>query len=174
MRRTLIHFVLRPCFCLLPVLAAILVAAVIPYEAVNFFLGHIGPMDALILGLGIFLFTLQVGLCWRALEWKGNGFNESPDHWINHLAQAAEWFPMLGLLGTVGGILQTFSSIGPKAQPHEIINKYAPAITATGCGLYMAFINILPMWLLQTGRDLITTLGGAAPHSTTKAEDRAP
>ena len=43
-----------------------------------------------------------------------------------------------------------------------IIARYAPAITATGSGLFMAFINILPPWIVMVGRDLIATLGGGA------------
>ena len=30
-----------------------------------------------------------------------------------------------------------------------------PALTATGCGLFMALINILPLWITMIGRDLI-------------------
>ena len=89
---------------------------------------------------------------------------------MNHLAQAAEWFPLLGLLGTVGGILQTFSAIHPDIKPHDIINKYAPAITATGAGLFMAFINILPPWMVIIGRELIVTLGGGTMNKA-DAED---
>ena len=72
---------------------------------------------------------------------------------------------MLGLLGTVGGILQTFSSVTASTgiQPGEIIAKYAPAMTATGSGLFMALVNILPPWMVLLGRDLIRTLGGASP-----------
>jgi len=64
----------------------------------------------------------------------------------------------------VVAILQTFSTITPGARPDaaEIIRKYAPAITATGGGLYMAFINILPSWVANVGRDLIRMFGGAA------------
>ena len=76
--------------------------------------------------------------------------------------EAAEWFPLLGLIGTVAAILQTFGSITPGVNPtpQEIIRKYAPAITATGSGLFMALLNILPTWVVATGRDLILTLGG--------------
>ena len=79
------------------------------------------------------------------------------------LAQAAEWFPLLGLLGTVAGILQTFSSIKGQVAPELIITKYAPAITATGSGLFMALLNILPTWLVAFGRDVILSLSGDEP-----------
>jgi hypothetical protein len=65
----------------------------------------------------------------------------------------------------VGGILQTFSQIeGPTPQA-RIIQLYAPALTATGSGLFMALINILPTWVVLLGRDLIRTLGGEAEAS---------
>ena len=166
MRQFLIQFVLPSVFMLIPPLAAVLVATVIPGAAMQFFIRNIGEMDILILSLGSILFLSQMLLGWRALQWRGTGFNAGPDRWVNYLSQAAEWFPMLGLLGTVGGILQTFSAVHAKIQPHEIINNYAPAITATGCGLYMAFINILPAWIVITGREIISSLGGAEPAPT--------
>src|SRR5205085_8628319 len=120
------------------------------------------PMDWLILALGALLFVLQISLTWRALRWRGEGFDERPDHCLSHLAQAAEWFPLLGLLGTVAAILQTFSSMTGTITPQEIIRKYAPAITATGSGLFMALLNILPTWVVGIGRDLILALDGGA------------
>jgi hypothetical protein len=164
-RRLLIQLVLPFLFCLIPVLAAALVAIVIPREAMAFFLGHVGEMDVLILAIGVSLFCTQMVLCWASLQWRGTGFNEGPDVWVNNLAQAAEWFPMLGLLGTVGGILQTFASVSDTITPNVIIQKYAPAITATGCGLYMAFINILPPWIVIMGRQTIASLGGGRPSA---------
>src|SRR5207302_5161636 len=91
------------------------------------------------------------------------GFNERPDKWLTNLAQAAEWFPLLGLIGTVAGILQTFGSINGPTPPERIIMLYAPAITATGSGLFMALINILPSWVVLVGRDLILALAGGPP-----------
>src|SRR5262245_14158064 len=117
-------------------------------------------MDVLILSLGAGLFVAQMLLSWRALHWRGTSFDERPDPWLSNLAQASEWFPLLGLLGTVAAILQTFSQI-TIFTPQEIIKSYAPAITATGSGLFMALINILPSWLVPVGRDLIRALGGA-------------
>jgi hypothetical protein len=162
MRRLLIQLVLPFLFCLLPILAAVVVVFSLPPAALQFFVTNISPMDELILGIGVVLFTMQMILCWKALRWKATGFDEGADRWISHLAQAAEWFPMLGLLGTVGGILQTFSSIQGTIAPQVIIHKYAPAVTATGAGLFMAFINILPSWMVILGRDLMVTLGGGA------------
>jgi hypothetical protein len=168
-RRILIHIFLPVCFCALPLLAAVLVVLCVPRDALIFFQQHVSPMDWLIFGIGVPLFGVQLILTWRALRWQGMRFDESGDRWLSNLAQAAEWFPMLGLLGTVGGILQTFSAIGPTTPPHIIIQKYAPAITATGAGLFMALINILPPWMVLLGRDLILTLAGTAPP----AEDAA-
>jgi hypothetical protein len=161
-RPILIRFVLPAFFCVLPLLAAGLVAACVPREAMIFFWQHAGPMEALILGMGTLLFTLQMAFCWKALRWQGTGFDERSDHWVTNLAQAAEWFPMLGLIGTVAGILLTFSSIHGPTPQHEIIQRYAPAITATGSGLFMALINMMPSWMILLGRDLISSLGGGA------------
>ena len=173
MRRLLIRYVLPLIFCLVPVLAAVLVAVAVPGEARRFYLAQISEshIDWIILGLGLTLFVAQTLLAWRALQWRGTGFNERPDRWLTNLAQAAEWFPMLGLIGTVMGILQTFGGIGEiskvrQVRTQEIIALYAPAITATGSGLFMALINIFPTWIVLFGRDLILSLGGSGPSSS--------
>src|SRR5439155_5830810 len=127
-RRTLIQRVLPFNFCLVPVLAAFLIVVAVPAPARNYYWERItdSPMDWLILGLGIILFLVQMALCWRALQWRSTGFDERPDRWLSNLAQAAEWFPLLGLLGTVAGILQTFVSIHGPEPPATIIPLYAP------------------------------------------------
>jgi hypothetical protein len=171
-RRALIQFFLPLVFCTLPFLIAALVLVAVPERARAFYLDHVArsPIDWIILSLGAALFVTQMALAWRALRWEGTGFNERPDRWLSNLAQAAEWFPMLGLIGTVMGILQTFGTIGEvtKTRPiqtQEIIALYAPAITATGSGLFMALINLFPTWIVLLGRDLILSLGGGAPPS---------
>lgn len=162
MRRFLIQSVMPPLFCLVPPAAVALIAVATPPLAQQFYLREVSrsPMDWLILGLGLVLFAVQLMLAARALRWRGSGFDERPDRWLSHLAQAAEWFPMLGLIGTVAGILQTFGSINGPVTPQEIIAKYSPAITATGSGLLMALANILPSWVVLLGRELILSLGG--------------
>src|SRR5437588_12408823 len=113
MRRALIQTFLPLLFCIVPLLAAVLVAAALPSLARDFYLHRIqsSPIDWLILALGVTLFIVQMLLTWRALRWRGSGFDERQDRWLSNLAQAAEWFPMLGLLGTVAGILQNFCQI---------------------------------------------------------------
>lgn len=174
MRRTLIQRVLPFGFCLVPVLSALLVAVATPPQALEYYVSRVrvSPMDWLILGLGTILFFIQLCLSWRALQWRESSFDERPDRWLSNLAQAAEWFPMLGLIGTVAGILQTFSEFGGKNPPaaQQIIARYAPAITATGSGLFMALINILPTWIVLVGRDLIQALGGGS-ESTSAGEE---
>lgn len=160
MRRRLIQLVLPLIFSLIPILSAVLIAATLPPRAQKFYWEHLTPLDLVILGLGGGLFFIQSFLAYRALRWVGTGFDERADAWLTRLAQSSEWFPLLGLIGTVGGILQTFSSITGSTSPAQIISLYAPALTATGSGLFMALVNILPAWIVLIGRGLISTLGG--------------
>ncbi len=174
MRRRLIQLVLPLVFCVVPLLAAVVIAVSLPPRAREFYLEKLSSFDGLILGLGGFLFVVQMLLSWRALRWRGSSFDERPDRWLSNLAQAAEWFPLLGLLGTVAGILQTFSSIHGPTPQEKIIELYAPALTATGSGLFMALVNILPTWVVLLGRDLIRALGGEAAPPEDKEPYPAP
>ena len=164
MRRLWIHHLLPLLFCAMPPTAAVLIFFAIPPAARAEYLNRLrdSAIDWIILGLGGVLFLSQTVLAWRAMRWNENDFDESGDDWLNHLAKAAEWFPLLGLIGTVAAILQTFGSFGVGTRPtaEEVIQKYGPAITATGSGLFMALLNILPTWLVKTGRMLIGKLSG--------------
>jgi hypothetical protein len=160
-RALLIRGLLPVLFCVLPFLAAGLVLMCVPPQATAFFLKNYGAIEVLIVSGGVALFVVQMILCWKALRWRDTTFDEGADKWLSNLAQAAEWFPMLGLIGTVAGILDAFAvhGSGSVIQPRVI----APAITATGAGLFMALINILPTWIVTLGRDLILLLSGTAP-----------
>ena len=171
MRRQLIQVVLPLIFCLMPPLAAALIAVALPAKARDFYLSHLTPLDYFILGLGGTLFAVQMLLAWKALQWRGEAFEERADPWLSNLAQAAEWFPLLGLIGTVAGILQTFSTIQGPTPQERIVQLYAPALTATGSGLFMALVNILPTWTVLIGRGLIVSLGG---ESSSPAEPPPP
>lgn len=173
MRRLWIDTLLPFVFCSLPPAAAGLIFAAIPPAARTEYLKRLNDsaVDWIILALGGMLFLAQTLLSWRAFRWDHarKDFDKSSDDWLSHTAQAAEWFPLLGLIGTVAAILQTFSTFGePGARPSAevIIQRYGPAITATGSGLFMAFLNILPSWVVIAGRKLIVSLAGrptAAP-----------
>jgi hypothetical protein len=159
-RRAIIRTLFPLFFCAVPPLAAGLIAAAVPPLAREFYLAHLTSLDVLIIAMGLSLFLAQTILSLQAMRWRGTGFDERPDSWLSNLSQAAEWFPLLGLIGTVAGILQTFSQVKEGVSPAKIIQLYAPAITATGSGLLMALINIFPTWIVLVGRDLIRTLGG--------------
>ncbi len=165
MRRRLIQFVLPFLLCAIPVLAGGAIASAIEGGAREFYLEHLTSLDVIILSMGAGLFVLQILFAYQALRWRGTSFDERADPWLSNLAQAAEWFPLLGLLGTVAAILQTFSGI-TTFTPQEIIKNYAPAITATGSGLFMALLNIFPSWMVPVGRDLIRVLGGGEEPGT--------
>jgi hypothetical protein len=176
LRRLWIHHVLPAAFAAIPLLAAALLLVAVPADARGHYLDRVrtSPIDWIIIALGFSLFAVQVVLAWRALRWQETDFDLRTDRWLSHLAQGAEWFPLLGLIGTVIAILQTFTSIKPGVTPQDIIHAYGPAITATGGGLYMAFINILPVWVVAVGRDLIRSLAGFAPLPAAPGSPLAP
>lgn len=162
MRRFLICQVLPVLFCLVPLIGGAMVVIAVPAQALTFYLDSIRTsyLDWLILALGAFFFVTQLFLARRALVWRGRSFDERPDPLLQGMYQAAEWFPLLGLFGTVAGILQTFAAIGAQESvpQREIIRLYAPALTATGSGLLMALLNIVPLWLVMVGRRVILSL----------------
>jgi hypothetical protein len=175
-RRFFIQNVLPLVLCSLPVIAAALVGLAMPAAAVNYYLLRVSDsrIDWLILGLGFTIFVAQVALTWRAMQWRGATFDERPDRWLSSLSSSAEWFPLLGLIGTVTGILETFNALAdrPRVETREIIKLYAPAVTATGSGLFMALINIFPTWVVTIGRDLIVSLGGGKGANRDGGETR--
>ncbi len=167
MRTLLIRGILPIVFCLVPFLAFALILLCIPRVAISYFAEHFGTMEVLIVGGGVLLFGVQMLIAWLALVYRGTSSEAALDRWLTHLAQAAEWFPMLGLIGTVAGILDAFASHTGRAIEPRLI---APAITATGAGLLMALINIFPSYVVILGGDLIMLLSG----SRTKPVEEAP
>src|SRR5260370_25763119 len=97
-----------------------------PKKALGFYLEHVrdSRIDWIILTLGFVLFIIQLRLSWRALHWRGTNFDEQYDRWLSHLAQAAHWFPMLALIGTVAGIWQAFGDFAKtvSASPQRLID----------------------------------------------------
>src|SRR5438552_10202955 len=100
-RRFVIRFLLPSLLCLFPLVLAVVVTWAIPPLARRFYLDQIvrSKIDWLILASGAVLFFWQIHLSWRALRWRETGFNEDLDGRLSNLAQAGEWFPLLGLIG---------------------------------------------------------------------------
>ena len=103
MRRFWIHNVLPVAFAVVPLLAAAMLFFAVPRDARGHYLDRVqtSPIDWIIITLGFTLFAVQVGLSWKALRWQESDFDTRADRWLSHLAQGAEWFPLLGLIGTV-------------------------------------------------------------------------
>jgi hypothetical protein len=163
MRRFIVCALLPPLLIVLPLAGGFLMAAAVPLQAREFYMTtfEASYLDWVIVGLGAFLLLCQTFLAWRALTWKDRAFDTRPDAMLSYMSSASEWFPLLGLFGTVASVLQTFNhvgSLGGKATQAEIILLFAPALTTTASGLLMAFLNILPLWLVLVGRRMIATL----------------
>lgn len=162
MKRLVIRWLLPTVLCMLPVAGGMALALAMPEAALHFYLDRVREsyLDWLILGLGTGLALIQLVMSWRALRWQEVDFDHRPDEVLQQMAWAAEWFPLLGLFGTVAGILQTFAAIGLRqtVPQQEILRLYAPALTTTASGLLMALVNVVPWWLVVVGRRLILAL----------------
>jgi len=162
MKRFVIVWMIPSVLCLLPGIAGIALVLAMPETALRFYLDRVREsyLDWLILGLGTGLAIIQLWLVWRALRWQETDFDTRQDEVLQQMAWAAEWFPLLGLFGTVAGILQTFATIGLRqvVPQQEILRLYAPALTTTASGLLMALVNVVPWWLVVVGRRFILVL----------------
>jgi len=171
-RSFVIRQLLPTLLCLLPVAAGALIVVAVPERAMAFYLESIAAsyLDWVILALGGAFFLAQLLLAWRALRWQARNFDERGDALLQRLYQAADWFPLLGLFGTLVGILQTFAeiSVQESVSQREIVSLYAPSLTTAASGLLMAFVNIVPLWLVSVGRGMILSL--AAPPSAVGRE----
>jgi hypothetical protein len=171
-RTLIIRQILPSLLCLLPVAAGLLIVVAVPERAMTFYLESIthSYLDWFILALGTCFFLLQLLLAWRGLRWQSRSFDERGDALLQRIYQAADWFPLLGLFGTLVGILQTFARISEQeaVAQREIVSLYAPSLTTAASGLLMAFLNIVPLWLVSVGRSVILSL--AAPPSAAVRE----
>ena len=164
MRRLLIGFLLPMLLCTLPFLAAawqILVC--IPHEALFALLASHFPglMEALIVGGGV-----------RALR-RADDPVLAGAALARHFVRRRE--------RSLGDQPRPGRRVVPDARPDRHRRRHsrsvrsqrdqrrhpagiiAPAITATGSGLFMALINILPAWIVLLGRDMILLVAGAQP-----------
>lgn len=64
--------------------------------------------------------------------------------------------PMLGILGTVVGIIQSFELLGGDAtitDPSQVSGGIAEALISTACGLVVALIALFPLMILRGRQD---------------------
>lgn len=120
---------------------------------------YLGPMDWFIIGYGALLTAAHIALiAARYLSsalWARQGLGECR----HFLLALSELLPLLGLLGTVVALLNTFLGIdsapdGSVSIP-ELIRDFAPALTTTASGIIFVLINLFLnalLWLVIPSR----------------------
>lgn len=112
--------------------------------------------------------------------------DNSVGQWINYLNVVASVAPMVGLLGTVSGMIGAFQKIGQAGmgRPEELAGNIGEALITTATGLvigipamiaYFYFRNRLNNRMVrihQEGADLIETLADATPMKPGEARPK--
>lgn len=98
----------------------------------------------LLLGHVLYLFARRKRYFWAFQELdKGRAF----------LLTLSELLPLLGLLGTVFGLLHTFKAVAgiqvDDRQINSIIENFAPALTTTASGIIMLLPNLFMNGILK-------------------------
>lgn len=120
-----------------------------------------GPLDRFIWLVGVLLVLFHIGsLGWYVYRhwWRLHPI-ENFDTWRATLLSFAEILPLLGLLGTVIALLNTFYGLTSYGQEGaevpdvgQIVTTLAPALTTTISGLIWSVFNIFlnaVLYLLQ-------------------------
>lgn len=98
----------------------------------------------IIIGLGLCVYQL---LIYNIVLLKAGDVGERVSHWLETLSILISALPLLGLLGTISGLLDTFfaMSTGQSLDQSDLLTSgIADALITTQCGLAMA----VPAWLL--------------------------
>ncbi len=104
--------------------------------------------DWIILGLGTLLLIAQgFGLFMRWWQ-KDVRFVQHLDRYQTACLQLTELLPLLGIIGTVVGLLNTFSTFavaegGGGPDLGQVVSSFAPALSTTLSGLLMAVLNLM-------------------------------
>jgi hypothetical protein len=125
---------------------------------VTFFRSRLTLIDFLIIGLGVFLIFYQIGkrltagskrFCQRAEQ--DPLYVARVEVTLNYISALIELLPVLGLLGTVWGLMNALSVIASKEMPtiKDIATYIAPALSTTFFGLIFAVFNLLIFDFLQ-------------------------
>ena len=125
-------------------------------ELIQLYFRYFGFFDVVCWCLGILAFWLQFNGFRQARSistTRGAGFDKKFNSLVSSLRYgtlAVDALPLIGLLGTVGALLVTFSGMDSGIAIGEIIHRFAPGLTSTVSGLLLAISNLafLNLWLL--------------------------
>ena len=107
-----------------------------------------GPVMWPILALSVVGLAI---LAWKAMEFRA-GRRDARGLAVVSTIITAE--PMLGILGTVMGIMQTFgalSAVGESANPMAATAGIGEALTTTAAGLIASLVLLFPYNVLESG-----------------------
>ena len=123
MNALLVRGLLPLIFALGPWVMTFCLLIAIPADAREFYSLHLTRLDWIILGFGAGLFLWQTLALWLGLVTAQGAGDGSDLVWLRQLSMAVEWFPLLGLLGTVISILQTLANLAPGTPVEEVIKN---------------------------------------------------
>ncbi len=127
-------------------------------QAIHFFSDKLSFIDFAIIGLGIFLLISQI--LKRLATFNNSFYRKAQDNplylvrteiKLEYTANLIEILPMLGLFGTVWGLMNALVIIAESQSPtiKDIAINIAPAISTTFLGLLFAIINL---WIFNLNR----------------------
>jgi hypothetical protein len=116
------------------------------FSIFNSYFEFISGWDWIIISYGSFLALFQIYAIFMRYGGKRIFFVQNLGRIQESCLQWAELLPVLGLIGTVVAMLNTFAEFsvthGEGVDIAVIIRKFAPAMTTTLSGLFMVIINL--------------------------------
>lgn len=116
------------------------------FSIFNSYLEFISGLDWVILSYGGFLALFQLFAIFMRYGSRRVFFVQNLSRIQVSCLQWTELLPVLGLIGTVAAMLNTFSEFsaahGEGVDIAVIIRRFAPAMTTTLSGLFMVVINL--------------------------------
>ncbi|MDR2643915.1 MAG: MotA/TolQ/ExbB proton channel family protein [Planctomycetaceae bacterium] len=116
------------------------------FSIFNSYFEFISGLDWVIISYGSFLALFQLFAIFMRFSSRRVFFVQNLDRIQMSCLQFTELLPVLGLIGTVVAMLNTFSEFsvthGEGVDIAVIIRKFAPAMTTTLSGLFMVIINL--------------------------------